>query len=141
MNLVDQLIKHEGSVIKNGRHKLYRCSEGKNTICYGRNLDANGVSEDEARLMLMNDIENARADCGWHILFYQDLDPVRQDALTNMCFNIGINRLLGFKKMLKAMEEGNWQEARKQALDSRWAVQVKGRSLDIAHMIETGTYP
>ena len=49
--LEEQLIRHEGY-----RQFPYNCSAGKRTIAIGRNLDDRGISEDEAKYMLRNDI-------------------------------------------------------------------------------------
>ena len=48
----DMLVRHEGL-----RLHAYKCSEGFLTLGVGRNLDANGISEDEAMYMLDNDIK------------------------------------------------------------------------------------
>src|SRR5438876_896932 len=45
------LVKHEGLSLK-----PYRCPAGKRTIGVGRNLDDRGISEDEAAMLLGNDI-------------------------------------------------------------------------------------
>ena len=49
--LKEQLIRHEGL-----RLKPYRCTANKLTIGVGRNLDDVGISEDEALILLENDI-------------------------------------------------------------------------------------
>jgi len=61
-----------------------------------------------------------------------------KNALLNMCFNLGINRLLGFKKMVAALQEKNFTLAAKEALNSKWAEQVGERAKDIALMIRQG---
>ena len=51
------------------RLKPYRDSAGKLTIGVGRNLDDNGISEAEARLLLARDVDDAWRDlddnCPW----------------------------------------------------------------------------
>jgi hypothetical protein len=47
------------------------------------------------------------------------------------------------KLVLKAighMENGNYDAAAAEFLDSLWAKQVKGRSLEVTDMIKTNTY-
>lgn len=53
--LEKDLIRDEGL-----RLKPYHCTAGKLTIGYGRNLDDNGISEEEALSMLRNDIATSR---------------------------------------------------------------------------------
>ena len=69
------------------------------------------------------------------------LVAVRQDAMINMCFNLGMTRLLGFKKALARMAEANYEYAANEFLDSLWARQVGNRADEIADMILTGRYP
>ena len=135
MTLVDQLIRHEGLMLK-----PYRDSMGILTIGVGRNLDDVGITRDEAIMMLNHDIDTARADLARVFPWTQNLDPVRLDALTNMVFNLGIGRLRGFARMLLALQAGDWNEAAQQALDSKWAVQVGNRSKELAQQFITGKY-
>jgi lysozyme len=51
---------------------------------------------------------------------------------------MGINRLLGFKKMIMALTVKDYTKAAIEALDSRWATQVGGRAQDVALMIRDG---
>jgi lysozyme len=43
-----------------------------------------------------------------------------------------------FKKALTAIRSGDWQEARDQMLDSRWAKQVPRRAEDLAGVMLLG---
>lgn len=117
------------------RLKPYRCSAGKLTIGYGRNLDANGISQAEAEVLLENDIRDAENTCIHSFPWFADLTEPRQDVLVNMCFNLGLTRLLGFKKFLKAMELGNYETAAHEMMDSDWAEQVGARALRLARII------
>lgn len=138
-NLVDLLIKHEGKV-----PYAYKDHLGYWTIGVGRLIDKDKggrLSDDEIAYLLNNDIKNKSIECMAHIDFFKELDVVRQDALVNLCFNIGINGLLKFKNTLKALSEKRWDDAEKGLRDSRWATQVqKERVDDICHMIKTGEY-
>jgi lysozyme len=136
--LLDQLKLHEGS-----RTHAYECPMGYLTIGVGRNIDAIGglgLSDDEINYLLRNDIERCYRELevfSW----FMDLDQVRQEALVNMCFNLGFTRLLKFKNMLSSLAEGRYKLAAADALDSKWAKQVGQRAKDIAHMLELGQYP
>jgi lysozyme len=57
--LTDQLIKHEGL-----RLKPYHCPAGKLTIGVGRNLEDKGITEEEAVMLLENDIQECLKDLG-----------------------------------------------------------------------------
>lgn len=124
--------KHEGL-----RLKPYKCTAGKLSIGYGRNLDDNGISEYEAETMLYNDIQRCYAEC---IKFkcWNGLNEERQSVLLDMCYNLGISRLKNFKKMFAALERGEYKTAAAEMLDSTWARQVKGRATELAKIMEKG---
>ena len=104
--------------------KPYKCSSGKLTIGYGRNLDDVGISKSEACMLLSNDLCRAIAQVQNKIPFFEELSDNRQMVLIDLCFNLGINGLLGFKNMLTALESGNYQKAAIELMNSRYATQV-----------------
>lgn len=129
-----QLIRDEGFKLK-----PYRCSEGKLTIGVGRNLEDNGIREDEATLMLENDILASEGEVS-ALSCYRKLNEPRKAVLINMVFNLGIIRFLGFRKMLAALDAGDYARAAEEMLDSKWASQVKGRALRLAEQMRTGEW-
>ena len=135
--LSDQLRIHEGV-----RSHVYLCTAGYETIGVGRNIAESriGLSDDEIDYLLENDIKRCKQELV-SLSWFPDLDPVRQDAIVNLCFNLGLTRLMGFQNAIGAMAVGDYEKAANEFLDSRWAKQVGQRSLDVAHMIRTGEYP
>ena len=135
--LSDQLRIHEGV-----RSHVYLCTAGYETIGVGRNIAESGIglSDDEIDYLLENDIKRCKQELV-SLTWFPDLDPVRQDAIVNLCFNLGLTRLIGFQNAMGAMAVGDYEKAADEFLDSRWAKQVGQRSLDVAHMIRTGEYP
>ena len=119
------------------RHKPYRDSVGKLTVGVGRNLDDIGLADDEVDHLLDNDIARAIRGLDRAIPWWRQVPgEARRRALVNMAFNIGIPRLMSFKKMLAALRRGAWTEAKAEALDSKWARQVGARAQRIAKAIE-----
>jgi lysozyme len=133
--LLKQLQRHEGL-----RLRSYLDTVGKLTIGYGRNLDDRGISEDEAGFMLDNDIDLAVAELE-RLPLYLSLNPVRQAVLANMCFNLGMPRLLGFKRMIAALCREDFHAAAFEMLDSKWADQVGERAVELAGLMITGAVP
>jgi len=139
--LIEMLKRHEGV-----ETHAYVDTVGKTTIGVGRNIDAKdglGLSEEEINFMLGNDIDRVEEELYATLPWLGDIgiSEVRYDALINMCFNLGLPRFLGFKKALAAMESGDYKLAAVEFLDSRWAVQVGQRAIELSLMIETGEYP
>jgi lysozyme len=133
--LSDMLIKHEGK-----RNKPYECTAGKLTIGVGRNLDDMGLTEDEVLYLLDNDIQRCDTELLHNFKWYSDLCRARQDALINLCFNIGITRLLTFTHSLSYMEAEDYEKAADEFLNSRWAEQVGNRAIEVTELIRTGRY-
>ena len=112
----------------------YHCTADVLTLGYGRAIGTNGISKGEAEYLLKNDVEVAAQDARKYIgdTAFESLSTTRQAVLINMSFNLGINRLRGFKLLKQAILDGDFAEARKQMLSSKWAEQVKGRAVRLA---------
>jgi lysozyme len=137
-DLIEQLRKHEGVEAFS-----YVCPAGYETIGVGRNISKSGLglSADEIDYLLQNDINRCVRELAYALDWFASLDGVRQDALVNLCFNLGLTRLMQFKLALSAMERGEYHKAAAEFLDSRWAKQVGNRAIEVTHMIRMGEYP
>lgn len=120
------------------RTKPYRDSVGKLSIGVGRNLDDVGLSTDEINYLLENDITRAETDCVKLFANFDTLSDNRRAVLVNMGFNLGRDRLAGFKKFRAAVEACDFDRAAKEMLDSRWASQVGMRALRLAKQMKEG---
>lgn len=114
------------------RLKPYKDTVGKLTIGIGRNLDDVGISESEARHLLGNDIEWVTEELDANMPWWRTMPEPAQRALANMAFNLGMPTLKLFLNMLAALQAGDYEKAAVEALDSRWARQVKCRADRIA---------
>lgn len=131
--LTRDLIADEGMKLK-----PYKDTVGKLTVGVGRNLDDNGISVDEATFMLQNDIDVVMAQLDHNLAWWRDMTEPRQRVLANMCFNLGITRLLGFINTLEAMKHGQYDKAASGMLDSLWAKQVGKRAIRLAKQMREG---
>ena len=127
--------RHEGL-----RLKPYEDTVGKLTIGVGRNLTDVGISEHEAAYLLTNDIAVAAASLRRAYPWFSGMGLPRQDALTDMMFNLGAARFAGFAQMIAALEQRDYETAAKEMLDSKWAQQVGARATELAAIIRTGQY-
>lgn len=134
--LVQQLAHHEGF-----SSTVYLDRTGKRHIGYGRNLDDVGISEEEAEYLLKKDIERSRSSLTNTYTWFAELDSVRQDALVNMVYNMGMGSFSQFRRMHFNLARHLYTGAAYEAIDSRWARQVGKRAFDVAFMLETGKYP
>lgn len=131
--LAETLMVDEGF---NGRP--YPDTEGKTTIGFGRNLTDNPLTKAEAAMLLGADVSRAILDLDRRLPWWRSLDPVRQQVLANMAYNLGITRLCGFVRMLAACKAGLWQNAADEMRNSQWARQVGARAHRLAKEMETG---
>jgi lysozyme len=131
-NLKDWIKKNEAF-----KSHPYIDTVGKLTIGWGRNIEDNGISKDEADHLFDNDFARCQRELApypWYVNQPQNV----QYALMNMCFNLGIGRLLGFRKMIMALTAKDYTNAAREALDSKWATQVGDRAKQVALMMRQG---
>lgn len=136
--LTASLKLHEGV-----RLKLYwdSAQPPRATIGVGHNLSDNGISAAVCDAMLIEDIESAQRECA-ALPWFAELDTVRQNAITELMFNLGAPRLAGFKKMIAAIRVGDWPSAAYELIHSAWAVQVgPKRAGTLSNMIRYGVWP
>jgi lysozyme len=137
MNLIDQLKRDEDEVLH-----AYQDSLGYWTIGCGRMIDARkggGITSDESSYLLQNDINKVTGQLQ-NLSWFAGLDSVRQDAIKNMTFNMGINHVLGFHNMINYLQQGNYDAAATEMLNSAWASQVGARAQRLSVQIRTGVY-
>lgn len=155
MSRVKESIKeHEGTVKEDGRHKPYDDGDdeisdvigkegdikGDCTIAYGRNLTQRGLSEEEADFLLMNDIRRFHSELKNEFDFFDGLSVARQDVLIEMAYNMGMNSLLEFDKMIEALRHSDYKKASKEMIDSDWGTTHPNRSTDLSYRMRKGEY-
>ena len=131
--LAQELERDEGK-----KNMLYRDSLGIWSIGVGRNLQDRGLSDDEIAYLLKNDMNIVFDALDKTFPWWRAMTENRQRVLANMCFNLGINRLMGFKNTLLSMSQGDYAAAAAGMLASRWATQVGDRAKRLADIMEQG---
>jgi lysozyme len=135
MSLIEQLKRHEGLKLK-----PYKCTADKLTIGVGRNLEDVGISEEEAEMLLQNDIQRATVQIQREFPWTTELDEVRFAALINFTFNVGIGTVGKFVNAMALLKAGSYDMAADEFLNSRWAKQVGQRAIDVTDQIRTGEW-
>lgn len=93
-------------------------------IGYGRNTLTRGISKDEAECLLRNDERDCTADCET-VSFFRALSLPRQGVLLSLCYELGLHGMLGFRKMLAHLVDGEWELAADDLLASDYARNVE----------------
>ena len=102
------------------RAKPYRCTSGKLSIGHGTNIE-DGISRDEALLLMRHRLGRVVAALESRLPFWPKLTNDRRRVLANMGYQLGIGGLMGFRRMLAALERGDYDTAGKEMMDSKWA--------------------
>jgi len=128
-------------ILQEGRRNFpYEDTEGKTTIGIGYNLTDLGlpdyIIDDLFDRTFTNAYKQAR-----EFKWYNELTEVRQAVIVNMVFNLGAYRFAGFKRMIAALEAGNFKLASEEMLDSKWSHQVGKRALTLAAMMRYNSWP
>jgi lysozyme len=128
------------------KHEAYKDTLGNWTIGCGHqdsHVHAGMIWDDATiRSQLMHDIHSAeRALDGSKVFnWWRQLDDVRQDALVNMCFNMGASTLATFSDFLQLLRAGHYAQAADDVIHTLWAKQVGNRAKRIARQIATGEH-
>lgn len=114
-------------------------NKGKLTVGYGRNLDDVGVSQLEAEVLLDHDLHTAETNAGRAFDWFATLNELRQRAITELVFNMGLATFRGFRQTILAIKTGMFRAASERLLESRWTEQVgPTRSQRIARYLKDG---
>jgi lysozyme len=147
-NLIEQLKIDEGY-----SEHVYKCPAGANTVGFGYNLDSNslhlssleinhafrnGMGEVEAERILLIMVKKTVEELQRIFTNWNTISKTRQDALINMCFNLGVTRFLKFKKMIVLVEDNDFVAASKEGLNSLWAKQLPARSKRVMDLLKQG---
>lgn len=136
--ILEQLKRDEGF-----RGEPYKCTEGYWTIGFGRNLETNPLTIDEAEVLLENDVNHTLGR-----LISVDLLPSitideltpRQAVWVNMAFQMGVSGVLRFKKAIRAYLDEDYRTCAEEMLDSRWSMQTPNRAHRLADQMISGEW-
>ena len=98
-------------------------------------LKERGISQEEADQLLSNDIDFFTEELFNALSWLKDEPEMVKIILINMAFNLGVNGLLQFHTTLGLIEAGNYTEAAKQMLNSKWAVQTGDRAIRLSNLL------
>ncbi len=134
------LLKQQLRFDEGSRLESYTDPTGHLTIGVGHNIEAHGVRISEAieDELLDEDMARVVTELDAALPWLRDLDEPRQRVLYNMAFNMGTKGLLKFVRTLRAIEQGNYDEAANYMGQSLWAAQVKGRAERLIDTMRTG---
>ena len=119
------------------RGNEYKDHLGYPTIGYGTKLP---LTEEEAGILLQHRLRRMIKELTQHKPMIDSLPDKAQVIVINMAYQLGVPRLLKFKKMWQALEHGDFKEASKEMKDSLWNQQTPNRSNRLASIMSDITY-
>jgi len=129
-DLLERIKHHEGF-----RSKVYKCTEGYDTIGYGFAIKDLVMSEDIAEEILVDKITDLIYRVKKKFPWLDDVPHEVQGVIVEMAYQMGVSGVSKFKKALKYMEHANWDRAADEMLLSRWHKQTPGRSKELSDII------
>ena len=132
MNLLKQIKEHEGF-----KSRVYKCTEGYDTIGYGFAVKDLEMDEDIAELILMRKIDKLQQRIMANLEWWADSPAEIKDVVTNMCYQLGLSGFLKFKKTIYLLETEQYEEASFEMLNSLWAKQTPNRARELSEIVRS----
>lgn len=134
-NLEGMIIRQEGYK----RHP-YPDAKGTQSVGYGRNLTTNGISEEEALMLLRNDIDRIEAELTARFPVFEQLDNPRRAVLISMAYGLGVQGISEFRDMWSNLYIRDYLAAASEIIISDYCNQVGMRCIELASMMGSGKW-
>ena len=131
-DLLESIKHHEGFV-----EHVYDDSLGIPTIGYGFAIKDLILEEDLCDEILLRKLRILGRSVMGKFPFFDSLPSECKSVLMEMCYQLGVRGVSKFKKALKAMENGDWEKAADEMLDSKWAKQTPNRAKEMSNIIRS----
>ena len=130
--LLESIKQHEGFV-----EHVYDDSLGIPTIGYGFAIKDLVLEEDLCDEILLRKLRKLGRSVMGKFPFFDSLPSDCKEVLMEMCYQLGVTGVSKFKLALKAMEDGDWEKAADEMLDSKWAKQTPRRAKEMSDIIRS----
>jgi len=144
LTLLEQELRRDEGV----RYSPYKDTKGILTVGIGHNLQAKPLhnvtyplTPEQVSAIFQYDVKGVVDNLNQHLPWWGKMDEVRQRVLCNMCFNLGMDKLLTFKNTLMFMSLGNYSQAATNMQQSAWYIQVGDRAKRLTSAMKTGVMP
>ena len=132
MELLKEIKRHEGF-----EPRVYKCTEGVDTIGYGFAIKDLHLDEDIAELILMRKIQKLLEGIIVAFSWFENSPKEVKFVVTNMCYQLGLRGFSKFKQTIYYLETEQYEEASLEMLDSLWAKQTPNRAKELSEMISS----
>ena len=131
MSLIDNIKKSEGF-----RSKVYKCTEGYDTIGYGFAIKDLVLSEDICDMILERKLAELKLRVYHQFPFLEDCPEEVQDVIIEMCYQIGVKGVSKFSKTIDHIMRKDYRSASSEMLLSKWARQTPNRAKKLSDQMK-----
>ena len=117
------------------RDRVYKCTEGVDTIGYGFAIKDLVMDEDIAEIILRRKLDSLIDKVNKRFSFVEEMPEAGQDVIYEMCYQLGVSGVSKFKKTLAYLENKEYRMAASEMLDSKWHRQTPNRSQRLSDII------
>ena len=117
------------------RDRVYKCTEGVDTIGYGFAIKDLVMDEDIAEMILRRKLDALIDRVNKRFPFVEEMPEAGQDVIYEMCYQLGVSGVSKFKKTLAYLENREYRMAASEMLDSKWHRQTPNRSQRLSDII------
>ena len=129
-NLIKQIKHNEGY-----RSRVYKCTEGYDTMGYGFAIKDLVLSEEVCEMILIEKLEFLEKSIKNRFSWYEESPQVIKEVIMNMCYQLGVSGFSKFKKTISYFAESDYKGASVEMLDSKWARQTPNRAKDLSKLV------
>ena len=130
--IVNEIKVHEGF-----EPKVYKCTQGYDTIGYGFAIKDLIIDEDVADIILLKKLLTLLERIHIAFSWFKDVDDNAKNVVINMCYQLGLKGFSKFKKTIYYLETEQYEEAADEMLDSLWHKQTPTRSQELSEIIRS----
>tara|TARA_Y100001973_G_C5051614_1_gene258000 strand:+ start:286 stop:696 length:411 start_codon:yes stop_codon:yes gene_type:complete len=117
------------------RDKVYKCTEGYDTIGYGFAVKDLVLDEDIAEMILVRKLESLIERVHKKFPFVKNLPEKAQEVVYEMCYQLGLGGFSKFKRTISYLKLGDYNMCSREMLNSRWARQTPNRAQRLSDII------
>tara|TARA_R100001198_G_C5175831_1_gene174621 strand:- start:123 stop:527 length:405 start_codon:yes stop_codon:yes gene_type:complete len=131
MSLLENIKESEGF-----RSRVYKCTEGYDTIGYGFAVKDLVMDKDIADMILERKVAELRLRVEQKFPFIDSMPEAVQDVMIEMCFQLGVSGFSKFKKTIQYLMTKQFEEAAVEMLDSKWYKQTPNRAKKLSDIVK-----
>ncbi len=98
-------------------------------------LEGKVLTDEQIYFLFEKDLNEARVTAQSFLPNFNEHPAKIQNVIIDMAFNLGTNRLAGFKKFREALLRKDYRTAANEMIDSKWYSQVGNRSIELENIM------